>query len=90
MSQIAVIFPAAGRSSRFRDKEKKPFANLEGRAVFLRTLELFVTRSNVSQILVTGPGAPAVASVDDLSGKDVFVRENSTHQQSLQYAHQST
>jgi len=25
MSRFAVIFPAAGKSSRFRDREKKPF-----------------------------------------------------------------
>ena len=41
------------------------------------------TRTNVSQILVTGPGAPPVASVDDLSGKEVFAREGSIYYQSL-------
>ena len=41
------------------------------------------TRTNVSQILVTGPDAPAIASVDDLSGKEVFAREKSTYYQSL-------
>ena len=41
------------------------------------------TRTNVSQILVTGPGAPAIASVDELSGKEVFAREKSTYVQSL-------
>jgi membrane-bound lytic murein transglycosylase MltF len=51
-------------------------------------LEKFVdftnaTRTNVSQILVTGPGAPAIASVEDLSDKVVFARENSTYYQSL-------
>ena len=45
MATFATIFPAAGRSSRFRDKEKKPFANLDGRAVWLRAAEHFVTRS---------------------------------------------
>ena len=44
MPRFAVILPAAGRSTRFKDKEKKPFANLDGRAVWLRTAELFVTR----------------------------------------------
>ena len=47
MAKFAVILPAAGQSSRFRDKEKKPFANLDGRAVWLRTAELFVTRDDV-------------------------------------------
>jgi membrane-bound lytic murein transglycosylase MltF len=41
------------------------------------------TRTNVSQILVTGPGAPAMTAVEDLSGKEVFVREKSSYQQSL-------
>ena len=41
------------------------------------------TRTNVSQILVTGPGAPAIASVEDLSGKEVFARERSAYDQSL-------
>src|ERR1700681_1179640 len=56
MAKFAVILPAAGRSSRFRDKEKKPFATLDGRAVWLRSAELFVTRDNVSQtIIVVAP-----------------------------------
>ena len=33
MAQFSVILPAAGQSSRFKDKEKKPFATLDGRAV---------------------------------------------------------
>lgn len=52
MAKFAIILPAAGRSSRFRDKEKKPFATLDGRAVWLRSAELFVTRSDVCQCLV--------------------------------------
>jgi 2-C-methyl-D-erythritol 4-phosphate cytidylyltransferase len=56
MARFCVILPAAGQSSRFRDKEKKPFATLDGRAVWLRTIELFVTRSDVVQcILVIAP-----------------------------------
>jgi 2-C-methyl-D-erythritol 4-phosphate cytidylyltransferase len=50
--KFAVILPAAGRSSRFRDKEKKPFATLDGRAVWLRSAELFVTRSEVCQCII--------------------------------------
>jgi membrane-bound lytic murein transglycosylase MltF len=41
------------------------------------------TRMNVSEILVTGPGAPAIASVEDLSGKRVFAREKSSYYESL-------
>lgn len=59
MAKFAVILPAAGRSSRFRDKEKKPFVNLDGRAVWLRSAELFITRSDVCQCLI-------VVSPDDL------------------------
>ena len=56
MSAFAVIFPAAGQSSRFGDKEKKPFANLDGRAVWLRSVEQFITRSDVVQcIIVVSP-----------------------------------
>jgi len=52
MANYAVILPAAGRSSRFKDKEKKPFVNLDGRAVWLRTVEHFVNRPDVVQCLV--------------------------------------
>jgi len=52
MATFAVILPAAGKSSRFRDKEKKPFTNLDGRAVWLRTAEHFVTRKDVVQSLI--------------------------------------
>jgi 2-C-methyl-D-erythritol 4-phosphate cytidylyltransferase len=52
MARVAVILPAAGKSSRFRDRDKKPFANLDGRAVWLRSAELFVTRDDVCQCLI--------------------------------------
>src|SRR5437868_8841850 len=52
MASFAVIFPAAGKSSRFRDKEKKPFANLDGRAVWLRSVELFINRDEVKQCII--------------------------------------
>jgi membrane-bound lytic murein transglycosylase MltF len=32
------------------------------------------TRTGVSAIVVTGPGAPAIARVDDLAGKEVYLR----------------
>ena len=41
------------------------------------------TRSNVNEILVTAPGAPAVSAVDDLAGRRVFVRKDSSYHQSL-------
>ena len=57
MSKFAVIMPAAGRSSRFRDKRyKKPFASLGGRAVWLHSAERFLNRDDVVQlILVIAP-----------------------------------
>ena len=38
----------------------------------------------VDEIVVTSPHGPEIASVDDLSGKEVFVRESSSYYQSLQ------
>lgn len=55
MGDFAVILPAAGRSTRFgggRDQEKKVYTELNGRAVWLRSVELFVNRPDVGQILV--------------------------------------
>jgi membrane-bound lytic murein transglycosylase MltF len=39
--------------------------------------------SNVSEVVVSGPGAPALQGVEDLSGKEVFVRKSSSYYQSL-------
>ena len=56
MPTVAVIIPAAGRSSRFGGKEKKPFASLDGRPVWQRSAELFWTRDDVSKVyLVISP-----------------------------------
>jgi membrane-bound lytic murein transglycosylase MltF len=38
---------------------------------------------NVSEVVVSGPASPTVASLDDLSGKDVFVRKSSSYYESL-------
>ena len=38
---------------------------------------------DVSEVVVTTKGAPAVTSVDDLSGRDVFVRKTSSYYESL-------
>jgi 2-C-methyl-D-erythritol 4-phosphate cytidylyltransferase len=52
----AVIIPAAGKSSRFGTREKKQFASLEGRPVWLRATELFWTRDDVTKVyLVIAP-----------------------------------
>ena len=41
------------------------------------------TRTNVSQLVVTGPGAPSIATVDDLAGQAVFVRKASAYYDTL-------
>jgi membrane-bound lytic murein transglycosylase MltF len=41
------------------------------------------TRKNVDEIVVTGPGAPGIERVEDLSGREVFVRKSSSYYQSL-------
>jgi len=41
------------------------------------------TRTNVNEVVVTGPGAPPIASVDDLAGQEVFVRKTSSYNASL-------
>ena len=53
MATYSVILPAAGKSSRFRDKHyKKPFAPLGGKAVWLHSAEKFLNRSDVKQVIV--------------------------------------
>jgi membrane-bound lytic murein transglycosylase MltF len=42
------------------------------------------TIRNVSEIVVTGPGAEPVGSVDDLSGKEVYVQKSSSFYESLE------
>jgi len=39
--------------------------------------------ANVSELLVSGPASPAVASPEDLSGQEVFVRRSSSFYESL-------
>jgi membrane-bound lytic murein transglycosylase MltF len=38
---------------------------------------------NVSEVVVSGPASPAVSSVSDLAGKEVFVRKSSSYHASL-------
>jgi membrane-bound lytic murein transglycosylase MltF len=38
---------------------------------------------NVSEVAVSGPASPKLASLDDLSGKEVFVRKSSSYYESL-------
>jgi membrane-bound lytic murein transglycosylase MltF len=41
------------------------------------------TRTNVSEVVVTGPNCPAITTVDDLSGNEVFARKGSNFWESL-------
>ena len=56
---VAAIICAAGASERFGGKRKKPFVDVSGRAVFLRSVELFAGREDVKQVLL------AVAKEDE-------------------------
>ncbi|HEY6930767.1 MAG TPA: transporter substrate-binding domain-containing protein [Thermoanaerobaculia bacterium] len=38
---------------------------------------------DVQEIVLTGPGSPTVSSLDDLAGKEVFVRKSSSYYESL-------
>jgi len=49
---VAAIICAAGASRRFGGKRKKPFVDVSGRAVFVRSMELFADRDDVKQILL--------------------------------------
>jgi membrane-bound lytic murein transglycosylase MltF len=46
------------------------------------------TRTNVSQVVVTGPGAPPIATIDDLAGQEVFVRRTSAYYDTLTHLNQ--
>lgn len=49
---VAAIICAAGASRRFGGKRKKPFVDVAGRAVLLRSVEVFSNRDDVKQILL--------------------------------------
>jgi membrane-bound lytic murein transglycosylase MltF len=42
------------------------------------------TKKDVKQVVVTGPGAPAMTTLDDLAGQEVAVRKGSLQDESLQ------
>jgi len=64
--KFAVIIPAAGKAERFGGSENKTFAKIDGRPVFLRSVELFLNRSDVCQIIL------AVAPTDMGAMKSQF------------------
>lgn len=56
MAKFGVLLVAAGKSSRFNDDVKKPYVDIDGRAVWLRSADLFISRNDVVQtILVVSP-----------------------------------
>jgi 2-C-methyl-D-erythritol 4-phosphate cytidylyltransferase len=53
VAKFAVILPAAGRSSRFKDKNyKKPFMPMANKAVWLYSAERFLSRDDVVQTIL--------------------------------------
>jgi len=53
MAKFAVILPAAGKSTRFGDKNyKKPFVPLDNKPVWLHCAERFLDRNDVVQTIV--------------------------------------
>ena len=53
MAKFAVILPAAGKSSRFKDDHyKKPFSTLDGRAVWMHAAEKFLNREDCQQVIL--------------------------------------
>lgn len=55
-ARVAVILPAAGSSTRFGGREKKPFLSLDGRAIWYRCAELFLLRPDVIQVILVVSG----------------------------------
>lgn len=55
--RVSVIIPAAGRSRRFGAGDKLA-QDLGGRALLIRTVELFAKRDEVFEIIVAGPPEP--------------------------------
>ncbi|NLZ03683.1 MAG: 2-C-methyl-D-erythritol 4-phosphate cytidylyltransferase [Phycisphaerae bacterium] len=49
---VAAIICAAGPGTRFGGKRKKQFTDVDGRAVFVRSIELFANRDDVKQVLL--------------------------------------
>lgn len=53
MAKVSVIVPAAGAGERFGGQVKKPFAQIDSRPIFIRSIELFINRSDVTQVILT-------------------------------------
>ena len=53
MAKVAVVIPAAGAGERFGGTVKKPFAQIDNRPIFIRSIELFINRPDVCQVVLT-------------------------------------
>ena len=53
MAKVAVIITAAGAGKRFGGNVKKPFAQIDNRPIFIRSIELFLNRPDVCQTILT-------------------------------------
>ncbi|MFA6134271.1 MAG: 2-C-methyl-D-erythritol 4-phosphate cytidylyltransferase [Phycisphaerae bacterium] len=52
MAKVSVIIPAAGAGTRFGSRQNKIFERIGNGPVFIRTLEVFTSRTDVCQILL--------------------------------------
>jgi 2-C-methyl-D-erythritol 4-phosphate cytidylyltransferase len=52
MAKVAVIVAAAGAGKRFGGQVKKPFAQIDNRPIFIRSVELFLNRPDVCQVIL--------------------------------------
>ncbi len=53
--KVAVLIPAAGSGTRYQGTKRKQFDDLNGRAVFVRTIECFADRADVVRTIVAIP-----------------------------------
>ncbi len=56
MAKISVIILAAGKGERFGGSERKTLAKLDGRPIFIRSIEHFVNREDVCQTILAVSG----------------------------------
>jgi len=52
VNRVAVVLPAAGRSTRFGGEVRKPFVLLDGKPVWHHALDLFARRPDVVKVLL--------------------------------------
>ena len=74
MPTFGVIIAAAGQSSRFEDANyKKPFAPLAGRPVWLHSVEKFLERDDVKQVVVVVSPADRESFLEKFSANMAFM-----------------